>query len=512
MSTFFARQPILDAAQKLYGYELLFRPNPDATTSGISPQFDGDRATASVLESLYVRGIDKVTGNKMAFVNFTEGLLHRGLALKYPKDYLVVEVLESAVLDDKLYEALVELQREGYSLALDDYIFKDGHERFLRLMDIVKVEVNDSATAERNIAAVRTRINPKKCKILAEKVEDKETFEKARALGCSLFQGYYFAYPDIVVDHTLGPLRMNHLRLIAEVTKPTVDFQTISNIIKQDVGLSYKTLRLVNSAYFGLSQKINNIHQAVVFLGTNELKKWISFTSLTNITEGKPTELMAMSLTRASFCESVAEATGRRRDAESFFLAGMFSLLYVMMEMRMESALSYFLLAELKAYCLANGLSTQGGKQAVTERIAHYMATGEKLPPAKMKTKTVRREEITADSIIEENIKCSEMHRTFFKEAIGPGFTFTVAFQAWLKENHGKSFGQAAEAYHRIMEEKKKTKTVISGQFEYNTYIRAFFEDNPGEKREVAIRCWKYKRNLPGHNRYEKEDLAKSRI
>ena len=78
----------------------------------------------------------------------------------------------------------------------------------------------------------------------------------------------------------------------------------------------------------------------------------------------------------------------------------------------------------------------------------------------------------------------------------------------WLKTNSGKTYAQAIEAYYQILEEKKKGKTVIDRQFEYNTYIRDFFEANPGKTLQQAIACWKYKKALPGHNRYEDADLS----
>ena len=109
--------------------------------------------------------------------------------------------------------------------------------------------------------------------------------------------------------------------------------------------------------------------------------------------------------------------------------------------------------------------------------------------------------------MIEPNIVCSEKHRAFFKEKIGKTFSFNVAFQKWLKSNAGKTYADAIQAYYAILEEKKKSKTVIDKQFEYNTYIRDFFADNNGMSLENAIKCWKYKKSLKGHNRYEKSDL-----
>ena len=82
-----------------------------------------------------------------------------------------------------------------------------------------------------------------------------------------------------------------------------------------------------------------------------------------------------------------------------------------------------------------------------------------------------------------------------------------MAFQKWLKGNTGKTYSQAISAYYQILEEKKKSKTTIDKQFEYNTYIRAFFADNKSYSLEDAIKCWKYKKGLQGHNQYEKLDL-----
>lgn len=167
----------------------------------------------------------------------------------------------------------------------------------------------------------------------------------------------------------------------------------------------------------------------------------------------------------------------------------------------------YYLLSELQAYCREKGLPLSGGKQAIADRIAHYIDTGETLPPAPAAKKALRTEAITPESIIEADIKCSQVHRAFFKDAIGKRFTFNVAFQQWLRENAGRTYQEAVEAYGDIQAAMREGQTVISRQFEYNTYIRAFFADNEGRPLQDAIRCWKRKKSLPGHNRYERADL-----
>ena len=159
-------------------------------------------------------------------------------------------------------------------------------------------------------------------------------------------------------------------------------------------------------------------------------------------------------------------------------------------------------------FCRENGLPAAGSKQELTERIAYFLETGEVLNNKPQRKASPAFGDITESTVIEENIVCSEKHRAFFKEKIGKSFSFTVAFQKWLKSNAGKTYADAIQAYGQIMEEKKKVRTVIGKQFEYNTYIRDFFADNPGKSLDEAIKCWKYKKSLEGHNRYEKSDLA----
>ena len=167
----------------------------------------------------------------------------------------------------------------------------------------------------------------------------------------------------------------------------------------------------------------------------------------------------------------------------------------------------YYLKEELVDFCRQNGLQTSGSKQELTERIACFLETGKRTKTNPKPKSTVNIGDITEDTLIEPNIVCSEKHRAFFKEQIGKTFSFNVAFQKWLKSNSGKTYADAIQAYYAILEEKKKSKTVIDKQFEYNTYIRDFFADNNGMSLENAIKCWKYKKSLKGHNRYEKSDL-----
>lgn len=171
----------------------------------------------------------------------------------------------------------------------------------------------------------------------------------------------------------------------------------------------------------------------------------------------------------------------------------------------------YYLKDELVEFCKKEGLQTTGGKIEIANRIIHYLETGERLVDKKTNIKSTSYtgdiEIITLDSKIENNFKCTEKHRAFFKQEIGDNFKFNVPFQKWLKENTGKTYQDAIYAYYDIQKMKKTKKTTIDSQFEYNTYIRDFFNDNKGRSLKEAIICWNYKKSLPGDNKYEKEDL-----
>lgn len=167
----------------------------------------------------------------------------------------------------------------------------------------------------------------------------------------------------------------------------------------------------------------------------------------------------------------------------------------------------YYLKEELIEFCRKNNLQTTGGKLELTERISEFLDTGKRTYKKHVARKAKIIDEITLDTIIEENFICSEHHRAFYKNHIGASFSFNVTFQKWLKSNAGKTYQASIKAYYQILEDKKKNKKAIDKQFEYNTYIRDFFNDNKGKNLEDAIKCWKYKKSLKGHHKYEKEDL-----
>ena len=166
----------------------------------------------------------------------------------------------------------------------------------------------------------------------------------------------------------------------------------------------------------------------------------------------------------------------------------------------------YFLKEELKDFCRSEGLKISGSKGDLEKRITYYLSTGEELKESNVNDYSSQSSsEIGLDSNLGENFKCSEDKREFFENKIGKSFKFKVKFQKWLKANPDKTYGDAIDAYYEI--QKSREKTQIDKQFQYNQYIRDFFEDNNDKSLDDAIKCWKHKKSLKGTNKYEKSDL-----
>ena len=336
MDQFLARQPIFDRHQRVVAYEILFRSGVENAFTGSD---DPDAATNTVItNTLLLFGIKDLTYGKKAFINFTRNLLLSDLVNVVPKDVVCVEVLEDVVPDSEIIRSCLTLKKRGVSLALDDYIGQAHMGSLLGLADIIKVDfLGSSEEVQRQIIESHAVGNRK---LLAEKVETDEDFQRAKELGYSLFQGYFFSKPVIISRKEIPGTKFIYLMLLELVNKAALDFDAMEEIIKKDASLSYKLLRYINSAFFSLPHEVSSIHHALVFMGENDVRKWISLIAISKVGEDKPTELMRMALTRARFAETVAPLCGMEKRAGDLFLLGLLSLLDTMVGRPMEELLS----------------------------------------------------------------------------------------------------------------------------------------------------------------------------
>ena len=341
MQIFLARQPILDKQQNIYAYELLFR-------SGLQNFYDhsnGDLATSTVLaHSFFSIGIDEITRGKMAFINFTRNLLLNEIVTLFPKDRMAVEIVEDVVPDKEMIRVCEKLKNIGYKLVLDDFVFKPKFESLTHLADIVKVDFLKTAQDEKQ--KIVERLAAKDVAVLANKVETRHDFNQAAEWGFSYFQGYFFSEPAIISRKNIPAYKMNHLRILQAISQADIDFDCLEKIFKQDVALSFKLINYLNSAYFGLPQKIKSIRHALHMLGLQEAKKWLSLIAMSSMGKSKSEALVVSSLFRANLCCLIAPLVGMAEQAEALFLVGLFSLIDVFLDKTMEDVLTHLPLAE----------------------------------------------------------------------------------------------------------------------------------------------------------------------
>jgi EAL and modified HD-GYP domain-containing signal transduction protein len=339
-TSFVGRQPIFSADLEVFGYELLFRSG-NQNRAAIT---DGDRATADVLLNTFTDiGLDTIAGSKRAFINLTRNLLLSGNLSCLTADRVVLEILEDIHPDDAVLAAVERLAEQGYSIALDDFVYSPELEPLICLADIVKIEfplipkedLSDHIKKLRDLG-VRT--------ILAEKLETQADFELCRGLGCDLFQGYFFSRPQVVSQRKTHVNIAAVIRLVAELQNPDITVDEIEEVIQTDPNLSFKLLRFVNSASVYTSRKIDSLKQATTLMGIARLRSLSSMMLLTSIDENKPQELTNLAMVRGKMCELLAANIGLVRP-DRFYTLGLLSVMDAMLDKPMDDVIPLLPLA-----------------------------------------------------------------------------------------------------------------------------------------------------------------------
>ncbi|MCK4743472.1 MAG: HDOD domain-containing protein [Sulfuriflexus sp.] len=335
---FVGRQAIFDEKLEIFAYELLFRDGQVNAASVV----DGNHATSQVIINAFLEmGVEQIVQQHCAFINLTREFLLGEIPFPLPPGKIVLEVLEDVVVDDALVESVKRLKEEGFKIALDDFILDDKNHVLIPFADIIKIDL--MAMTQQELAQQVMALEKYDVELLAEKIETKQEFELCKQLGFKYFQGYYFCKPDIVSGKQLPPNKLALLEMIATLQDPECRFDELESIISKDVAMSYKLLRIINSSFYGLSQKVESIQKALVVLGLQSLRNWMTVIGLSQI-ENKPQELITISLTRAKMCELLAPELGC--DKNSSFTIGLFSMLDVLMDQPLNELLTQLPLAE----------------------------------------------------------------------------------------------------------------------------------------------------------------------
>ncbi|MHA1572776.1 MAG: EAL and HDOD domain-containing protein [Alphaproteobacteria bacterium] len=322
-----ARQPIFDKDETVFAYELPLR----TSIEDVFARADPDQAAARVVaDGFFLMGIETLGNHKPVVINATRNILVNDYFTLLPKALTLVEIEETVKPEPEVIGACSRLKSAGYKLVLGDFVHKEAYEALFPLADIIRVDFVTTGEADRK--ALVERHARSSVRLLAEKVDTREEFHKAVDLGYTYFQGDFFSKPSIISARDVPGFKLNYMRIIKEIQRPELDFKNLDEIIRLEVSVTYKLLRYINSAYFGLRNKVSSIMHAMLLLGEREFRKWVSFVALAGMGQDKPSELVIATLIRARFCESLAPMTGMAARADELFLLGMFSLLDAIMD------------------------------------------------------------------------------------------------------------------------------------------------------------------------------------
>jgi c-di-GMP phosphodiesterase len=349
------RQPIFDRDLNVVGYELLYRGSATDTKAEFS---DPDLASIQVmLNSFLDIGLDQVVGDYPAYVNLTRNFLVGNIPIPLPAERVVLEVLESVVADDEVLRSLRQLSAQGYRIALDDFVYEQCREELVEVADIVKIDIQamSRADVERHVRLLEGR----HLKLMAEKVETHAEYDFCKKLGFDFFQGYFLCYPNVIEGPGLTTDRVSSIEIMVKLQEPHVGLDELDKLLRRDVVLGYKLMRLINSSNTDLHRKVDSLRHAAAVLGVRGIKNWLTLLSIRGL-GNPPRELIRTALLRARMCESLASEQGVGT-CEKFYTVGLFSVLDAMLGLPMERVVTELPLADDISSALLNFEGTLGG-------------------------------------------------------------------------------------------------------------------------------------------------------
>jgi c-di-GMP phosphodiesterase len=331
---FVARQPIYDRELEVFAYDLLFS---SGEADAASPDIDSEAATSTVIVNTFANmGLQDLVGNRPAAMSVSKSFLLDAGSLQLPAERLILELHQEVAADDEVLAAVSELKMRGYTVALDDFVRTPEREPLLRLANLVKLDVQ--ALGQQALWELTGQLQGGAAKLVAKRVETHEELDFCRNLGFDYYQGQFLCQPKLVTKRTIPANRIAKLAMLAELNSPEADFDSLEKLIGRDVGLSYRFLRYINSAFFSLPHKVGSIRQALVLLGIAAVRKWATLLAMADL-DDKPNELIVTALVRGKMCE-LAAASRPTREREEYFTVGMFSVVDALLDSPMDVVLS----------------------------------------------------------------------------------------------------------------------------------------------------------------------------
>jgi EAL and modified HD-GYP domain-containing signal transduction protein len=333
-----ARQPIYGPAMTVMAYELLYLESDAARTA-----VDSREATLRVVADAALEiGLDRLAGGLPVHINYPRELLLMDAPLTVQPERVVIEVVEDVPGGPALVEAVRALRARGHRVALDDYSPRLNDPALLDVVDLVKIDVSQQSAAD--LARLAPELTRRGLALIAKEVETVEQFEHCLQIGFEGFQGDFLHRPETFEAQRVPSSRLATLRLISALQNPDCSMQAIETLVSQDLPLSYRVLRCINSSYYNLPRKVESIRQAIVMLGLDNLRRLATLLALQGF-DNRPVSLFLTAMTRARLCEQLARLAGVA-DTGPYFITGLFSLLDVLTGVSIAALLDELPLSE----------------------------------------------------------------------------------------------------------------------------------------------------------------------
>lgn len=320
-----ARQPVYDSGMAVIAYELLYRESASALKAMVT---DTRRATLRVLSNAALEiGLDKLAGGVPVHITFPRELLTPGERLvPVQPERVVVQVLDDVPATPEVIDALREMRSRGHKIAIGDFSSRESDRALLCVADMVKVALSreQGPELERTVQELKSH----GLKLIAEEVETVEQFERCMELGFDAFQGSFLHDPETFRAVRVPSSRIGVLRLLTELSKEDASVEEIEQLVAQDMSMSYRVLRCINSSFYNLPRKVESIRQAIVILGLDPLRQLCSLVALQGF-DDRPPNLILVAMTRARMCEQLGKLIGAP-DSGPYFICGLFSMLNVL--------------------------------------------------------------------------------------------------------------------------------------------------------------------------------------
>lgn len=273
--TYLSRHPVLDLQHELFGYELRLQTSGDA----VSVRKDKEDAALLICSAYAELGIRRALGRKRAFLRIDQGFLHDDAIEALPADCVVLQIAPDRVPDATTLERCRALRDRRYSLALADYTGLDERSApLLTMVDLIGIDIRDRSTQQ--LLALAGPLKHLPLKLLAQRVETQEAFTRSRDAGFQLFQGHYFAHPEVVSGRRLSASQTTLIELI-NLANRDADTVKLEEGIKHDAALTVNLLSIVNSVGFGMTRRISSLRHAITILGRRQLQRWLQLLLMT---------------------------------------------------------------------------------------------------------------------------------------------------------------------------------------------------------------------------------------